>query len=320
MAGDVTTDPTTLTEAPPPERDEAVAMAERLAAAGRAKRLSDRSRKILAYAILTLFVVIAIGPAFYLISPAFRDSVSLFTYPPEWIPSEPTLDNYRFLFSSTSYVRWAINTLIFAGCTTILTLVTNSMAGYAFARLRFPGRNVLFFVILATLMVPVAAVLAPTYLTVNFIGDLPIIGNWIDIDTYLGLILPSAVSPLGVFMMRQFIETLPDGLYEAARLDGAGEWRIFTKIVLPLIKPALVVLGIFVFMLTWASYLWPLVAATGNDYRVLTVGIASLKGQFVTDWGVLAAASLLTIVPVTIIFLFFQKWFVQASMAGALKQ
>ena len=320
MAGDMTTDPTTLTEAPPPERDEAAAMAERLAAAGRAKRLSDRTRMILAYVILTLFVVIAIGPAFYLISPAFRDSVSLFTYPPEWIPSEPTLANYRFLFSSTSYVRWAINTLIFASCTTLLTLLTNSMAGYAFARLRFPGRNVLFFVILATLMVPVAAVLAPTYLTVNFIGDLPVIGDWIDIDTYLGLILPSAVSPLGVFMMRQFIETLPDGLYEAARLDGASEWRIFTKIVLPLIKPALVVLGIFVFMLTWASYLWPLVAATGNDYRVLTVGIASLKGQFVTDWGVLAAASLMTIVPVTIVFLFFQKWFVQASMAGALKQ
>ena len=320
MAGDVTTDPTALAEAPPPERDEAAAMAARLAAAGRAKRVSDRTRRVLAYAILTLFVVIAIGPAFYLISPAFRDSVSLFTYPPEWIPSEPTLDNYRFLFSSTSYVRWAINTVIFAGCTTILTLITNSMAGYAFARLRFPGRNLLFFVILATLMVPVAAVLAPTYLTVNFIGDLPVIGDWIDIDTYLGLILPSAVSPLGVFMMRQFIETLPDGLYEAARLDGAGEWRIFTKIVLPLIKPALVVLGIFVFMLTWASYLWPLVAATGNDYRVLTVGIASLKGQFVTNWGVLAAASLLTIVPVTIVFLFFQKWFVQASMAGALKQ
>ncbi len=317
MTTDVT-DPTA--PAPPEATEDAAAMAERLAVAGRVKRLSDRTRMILAYMALTLFVVIAIGPAFYLISPAFRDSVSLFTYPPEWFPSEPTLDNYRFLFSSTNYVRWAINTLIFAGCTTILTLITNSMAGYAFARLRFPGRNVLFFVILATLMVPVAAVLAPTYLTMRTIGGWPIIGDWIDIDTYLGLILPSAVSPLGVFMMRQFIQTLPDGLYEAARLDGAGEWRIFTRIVLPLIKPALVVLGIFVFMLSWASYLWPLVAATSNDYRVLTVGIASLKGQFVTDWGVLAAASLMTIVPVTIVFLFFQKWFVQASMAGALKQ
>lgn len=321
MTTDVPETDVTVTAAPSPEAtDDDAAMAERLAEAGRARRASDRTRKIIAYLVLTLFVVIAIGPAFYLISPAFRDSVSLFTYPPEWIPSEPTLENYRFLFSSTSYVRWAVNTLIFAGATTLLTLVTNSMAGYAFARLRFPGRNVLFFVILATLMVPVAAVLAPTYLTVNTIGDWPIIGNWIDIDTYLGLILPSAVSPLGVFMMRQFIETLPDGLYEAARLDGAGEWRIFTKIVLPLIKPALVVLGIFVFMLTWASYLWPLVAATDNEFRVLTVGIASLKGQFVTDWGILAAASLLTIVPVTIVFLFFQKWFVQASMAGALKQ
>ena len=321
MAGDVTTDPVTLEEAPPKgESTDAAAMAERLASAGRAKRINDRTRMILAYMVLSLFVLIAVGPAVYLISPAFRDSVSLFTYPPEWIPREPTLENYRLLFSNNSYVRWAINTLIFAGATTLLTLVTNSMAGYAFARLRFPGRNLLFFVILATLMVPVAAVLAPTYLTVNTIGDWPIIGDWIDIDTYLGLILPSAVSPLGVFMMRQFIETLPDGLYEAARLDGAGEWRIFTRIVLPLIKPALVVLGIFVFMLTWASYLWPLVATTSDDFRVLTVGIASLKGQFVTNWGVLAAASLLTIVPVTIVFLFFQKWFVQASMAGALKQ
>ena len=316
----MTADPGTLDVTPPPGGDDAASMAERLAIAGRAKRLSDRTRMILAYAILTLFVLLAVGPAVYLISPAFRDSVSLFTYPPEWIPREPTLENYRFLFSSTSYVRWGINTLIFAGCTTLLTLITNSMAGYAFARLRFPGRNVLFFVILATLMVPVAAVLAPTYLTVRTIGGWPIIGDWIDIDTYLGLILPSAVSPLGVFMMRQFIVTLPEGLYEAARLDGAGEWRIFTRIVVPLIKPALVVLGIFVFMLTWASYLWPLVAASSTEYRVLTVGIASLKGQFVTNWGVLAAAALLTIVPVTIVFLFFQKWFVQASMAGALKQ
>ena len=120
--------------------------------------------------------------------------------------------------------------------------------------------------------------------------------------------------------MRQFISTLPVGLYEAARIDGASEWRILFKIVLPLIKPALVVLGIFVFMITWANFLWPLVAASGDDYRVLTVGIASLKGQFVTHWGVLAAASLMTLIPVTIVFLFFQKWFVQASMAGALKQ
>ena len=289
-------------------------------AAARRRQRIDLVRKIGAYATLSLFVVISVGPAIYLISPAFRDSVSLFAYPPEWIPREPTLENYRFLFSNTEYVRWGINTFIYATGVTLISLATNTLAAYAFARLTFPGRRVLFFFILATLMIPVAAVLAPTYLTVRTIGDWPIIGNYIDLDTYGGLILPSAVSPLGVFMMKQFVETLPDGLYEAAKLDGASEWRIFRKIVLPLLKPALVVLGIFVFMITWASYLWPLVAATTNDHRVLTVGIQSLNGQFVTNWGVIGAAALLTIVPVTIVFLFFQKWFVQASMAGALKQ
>ena len=289
-------------------------------AANRRRRTTDLIRKVGAYATLSLFVAISVGPVIYLISPAFRDSVSLFAYPPEWIPREPTLENYRFLFRNTEYIRWGINTLVYATGVTVVAVSTNTLAAYAFARLRFPGRRILFFVILATLMVPIAAVLAPTYLTLRTIGGWPFIGDYIDLDTYGGLILPSAVSPLGVFMMKQFIETLPDGLYEAAKLDGASEWRIFRKIVLPLLKPALVVLGIFVFMITWASYLWPLVAATGDDYRVLTVGIQSLNGQFVTNWGVIGAAALLTIVPVTIVFLFFQKWFVQASMAGALKQ
>lgn len=290
------------------------------AAEARRQRISRNLRKVGAYTTLSVFVVIAVGPAVYLISPAFRDSVSLFSYPPEWLPSEPTIENYRFLFRHTEYLRWAVNTLIYATGVTLIALVTNTLAAYAFATMKFPGQRTLFFLVLATMMIPVAAVLAPTYLTVRMIGGWPIIGNFIDLDTYGGLILPSAVSPLGVFMMRQFIETLPSGLYEAARLDGASEWRILRKIVLPLLKPALVVLGIFVFMLTWASYLWPLVAATNNDHRVLTVGIQSLNGQFVTNWGVMAAAALLTIIPVTIVFLFFQKWFVQASMAGALKQ
>jgi|TARA_B110000263_G_scaffold206056_1_gene186907 ABC-type glycerol-3-phosphate transport system permease component len=289
-------------------------------AEARRQRISRNIRKVGAYTTLSVFVVIAVGPAVYLISPAFRDSVSLFSYPPEWLPSEPTIENYRFLFRHTEYLRWAVNTLIYATGVTLVALVTNTLAAYAFATMKFPGHRTLFFLVLATMMIPVAAVLAPTYLTVRMIGGWPIIGNFIDLDTYGGLILPSAVSPLGVFMMRQFIETLPSGLYEAARLDGASEWRILRKIVLPLLKPALVVLGIFVFMLTWASYLWPLVAATNNDHRVLTVGIQSLNGQFVTNWGVMAAAALLTIIPVTIVFLFFQKWFVQASMAGALKQ
>ena len=284
-------------------------------------RLTRRIRAAGAYTILTIFVLMAVGPVIYLISPAFRDSVSLFAYPPQWIPRNPSLENIRFLFTHTGYARWAFNTIVLAFGATILTLITNTLAGYAFARLSFPGKKVIFFAVLATLMVPVAAVLAPTYLLVREIGTWPIIGKpIIGLDTYGGLILPLSVSPLGVFMMRQFIQTLPAGLYEAAKLDGASDWRILRKIVLPLIKPALVVLAIFVFMMQWAQFLWPLVATSGDKYRVLTVGIASLNGQFVTNWGVMAAAALLTLIPVTIVFLFFQKWFVQASMAGALKQ
>ena len=181
-------------------------------AEARRQRNSRNIRKVGAYATLSIFVVIAVGPAVYLISPAFRDSVSLFSYPPQWLPSDPTVENYRFLFRHTEYLRWAINTLIYATGVTLIALVTNTLAAYAFATMKFPGHRTLFFLVLATMMIPVAAVLAPTYLTVRMIGGWPIIGNFIDLDTYGGLILPSAVSPLGVFMMRQFIETLPSGV------------------------------------------------------------------------------------------------------------
>ena len=140
------------------------------------------------------------------------------------------------------------------------------------------------------------------------------------VNTFPGMILPMVCSPLGVFMMRQFISTLPEALVEAARLDGASEWQIFRKVVLPLMKPAIVVLGIFTFMFQWVNFLWPLVITTTNDMKTLTVGVASLQGQFVTNWGVISAAAVMTMVPVIIIFLLFQRWFVQASMAGALKQ
>ena len=213
-------------------------------------------------------------------------------------------------------MRWGLNTLIFATCVTVITLAIDTLAGYAFARLRFPGRTALFALVLSTLMIPTAVLIAPLYI---MISHLP---AWTHggINTYPGMILPMVCSPLGVFMMRQFISTLPEALVEAARLDGASEWQIFRKIVLPLMKPAIVVLGIFTFMFQWVNFLWPLVITTTDNMKTLTVGVASLQGQFVTNWGVISAAAVMTMVPVIIIFLVFQRWFVQASMAGALKQ
>jgi ABC-type glycerol-3-phosphate transport system permease component len=274
-------------------------------AAARRAATIRRYRTALAYFVLGLFVLGALAPFMYLISPAFRDEVQLFSWPPQWF-----FGNFEFLFERTNFWRWALNTFVFAASTTVIHLVIASLAGFAFARMRFPGRNVLFFFILATLMVPLAALLAPLYLVVKEFGFL---------NTYWGLFLPMAVSPLGVFMMRQFISTLPEGIYEAARLDGASEWQVYRRIVIPLIKPALVVLGIFMFMSQWTNFLWPLVITTNDEMRVLTVGVAGLQGQFVTNWGVIAAGSLMTMVPITIVFLIFQRWFVRASLAGALK-
>jgi len=269
-----------------------------------------------AYAVLSVFALIALVPFVYLLSPSFRQSYELLTFPPQWIPRSFYTGNFHVVFHQTSYLRWALNTLIFAGSVTLITLVLDTLAGYAFARLRFPGRTVLFSLVIATLMIPTAAVVAPLYIMVSRLPGWTHSG----VNTYPGLILPMVCSPLGVFMMRQFISTLPEGLVEAARLDGAGEWQIFRKIVLPLMKPAIVVLGIFTFMFQWVNFLWPLVATTTDNMKTLTVGIASLQGQFVTDWGVISAASVMTIFPMIVVFLIFQRWFVRASMAGALKQ
>ena len=286
------------------------------AKAERRHRTVDTVKALAGYTVLILFAVIAIGPFLYLLSPSLRHSYDLLTFPPQWLPKSLYLGNFGFLLHQTNYLRWALNTFIFASAVTIITLVIDTLAGYAFARMRFPGRGILFGLVIATLMIPTAAILAPLYIIVS---NLP---SWTHagVNTYPGMVLPMVCSPLGVFMMRQFMSTLPEGLVEAARLDGAGEFLIFRRIVLPLMKPAIVVLGIFTFMFQWVNFLWPLAITTTDNMKTLTVGIASMQGQFVTNWGLISAAAVATMVPITIVFLLFQKWFVQASMAGALKQ
>jgi ABC-type glycerol-3-phosphate transport system permease component len=295
--------------------DEATPHAD-YAQSARRRRSLELSKAAGAYAVLILFAVIAIGPFLYLLSPSFRHSYDLLTFPPQWLPKSFYWGNFGAVLHQTSYLRWALNTFIFATAVTLLTLVIDTLAGYSFARMAFPGRKILFAIVIACLMVPTAAILAPLYIIVS---NLP---SWTHagVNTYPGMVLPMIVSPLGVFMMRQFMSTLPEGLVEAARLDGASELQIFRKIVLPLMKPAVVVLGIFTFMMQWTNFLWPLAITTTDNMKTLTVGIASLQGQFVTNYGWLSAAAVMTMIPIVIVFLLFQKWFVQASMAGALKQ
>jgi ABC-type glycerol-3-phosphate transport system permease component len=237
--------------------------------------------------------------------------MSLFAYPPDWLPNDPTLDNYRNLLNRYPFWRWLFNSFVVAGSVTAIKLVVDSMAGYAFAKMRFPGKDALFLVVLMSLMVPFASLLIPTFIIVRELGLL---------NTYWGLILPGLASPIGVFMMRQFIESLPNDLENAARLDGCSEFQIYLRVILPLVKPGLVVLGVFTFMVQWTSYLWPLVVVTKPEMATLTVGARSLTSTFTQDWGLNSAAAILSMVPMILFFIFLQRYFIAGSIAGALKE
>lgn len=263
------------------------------------------------YAILVLAALIALVPFFYVISTSLKDTYSLFKYPPEWIPTQPTLENFRSLLEENPFGRWMLNSLVVASVVTAIKVVIDSMAGYAFAKMSFPGKDALFLVVLMTLMVPFAATLIPLFIIVRNLGLT---------NTYPGLILPALASPIGIFMMRQFIETLPNDLENAARLDGCSEFQIFRRVILPLIKPGLVVLGVFTFMNQWTSYLWPLVIGTRPDMFTLTVGVQSLRSLFTVNWGILSAGAVLSMLPLVLVFLFLQRYFIAGSIAGALKE
>ena len=275
-------------------------------------RFTGKSLYTLAvYTILIAAVFLSLLPFGYVISTSFKSTMSLFAYPPDWLPNDPTLDNYRNLLNRYPFWRWLFNSFIVAGSVTAIKLVVDSMAGYAFAKMRFPGKDALFLVVLMSLMVPFASLLIPTFIIIRELGML---------NTYWGLILPGLASPIGVFMMRQFIESLPSDLENAARLDGCSEFQIYLRVILPLVKPGLVVLGVFTFMVQWTSYLWPLVIVTKPEMATLTVGARSLTSTFTQDWGLNSAAAILSMLPMIFVFIFLQRYFIAGSIAGALKE
>lgn len=294
-----------------PELETPVAPARQRQAVGRSRLGANSIYLTLTYAILVLAAFVAMVPFLYVVSTSLKDTVALFSYPPEWIPRDPTLINYRDLIRDNPFLRWTLNSLIVASSVTVIKVVIDSMAGYAFAKMSFPGKNLLFLLVLMTLMVPFAATLLPLFIIVR---DLHLT------NSYLGLILPPLASPIGIFMMRQFIETLPADLENAARLDGCSEFQIYRRVILPLIRPALVVLGVFTFMNQWTSYLWPLVIGTKTEMFTLTVGVQSLRSLFTVNWGILSAGAVLSMLPLVLVFLFLQRYFIAGSIAGALKE
>ena len=283
----------------------------RLAAQRRPLFRADNAYLVMTYAVLIVACLIALVPFLYVISTSLKETRALFSYPPRWIPEDPTTINYRNLIDEHPFLRWTFNSFFVASVVTVIKVVFDSMAGYAFAKMRFAGRDALFLLVLLTLMIPFSATLIPLYIIVRELHMT---------NSYWGLILPPLASPIGIFMMRQFIESLPSDLENAARLDGCSEFQIYRRVILPLIRPGLVVLGVFTFMNQWTSYLWPLVVNTQQEMMTLTVGIQSLRSLFTVDWGILSAGAVLSMLPLVLVFIFLQRFFIAGSIAGALKE
>ncbi len=266
--------------------------------------------QIVVHAILLIGAFTMLLPFIWMVSTSFKPSSEIYVFPPRWIPKNPTLKNYVDLFSSINFGRPFLNTVIVASSITFLSVLLSSMAGYAFAKFRFKGRDKLFFLILTTLMVPGQMTMIPVFLLLRYLGLL---------NTYTGLILPSAVSVFNIFFMRQFIITIPNDLIEAARIDGARESYIFFKIILPLSKPALTTISIFTFTGSWNSFLWPLIVAQDERMYTLPVAVSVLAGQYGENIAIQMAGSCIVITPILIFFLFAQRYFIKGIALTGLK-
>jgi multiple sugar transport system permease protein len=259
---------------------------------------------LLAAGILSLF------PLYWLFLTSLSPTQYVVKVPPEIVPRELTLSNYQRLFETTPIIRWLMNTVVIAGVITAFHLLFDSMAGYAFAKRRFPGKNLMFWLVVSTLTVPAQVTLIPVFFILRTIGLL---------DTYPGVIVPGLADVFGVFLMKQFIQTLPSELEQAARLDGASEWQVYTRIILPLSKPALAVLAIFTFNRYWNAFIFPLVILRDPAKYPVQVGLATLQGEFNTDFGMLMTGAAVAAIPMIVVFFAFQRYFIEGIRVGGVK-
>jgi len=269
-----------------------------------------RAGSAIGIVLLVAAALVVIFPFVWMLLTSFRTQQEIFSDPGNLIPATFNVENYVRIWSELPFARLFLNSVIFAGAATALSVLFDSLAAYALARLTFPGRSVAFILVLATLMVPYQITLVPLFQTVF---DL----HWL--DTYQGLIVPRATSAFGIFLLRQFFLTVPRELDEAARIDGAGEFRIYWSIMMPLAKPALATLAVFHFMNHWNDFLWPLVITSTEEMRTLPAGLTLFSGQFVIDHGVLMAGATISLLPLALAFFFAQRYFVQGIATTGIK-
>lgn len=259
--------------------------------------------KILIYLLLTIYGIVTVIPFLWALSASFKTLAEITSGSPNFIPQNFTLENYRQIFlEEPLFWRWLFNSVVIAVSTTILNLIFNSMAGYALARLKFSGRQLIFLLIIAILAVPVQVTLIPNFLILKTLG-------WL--NSYQGMIIPFMVNATFIFMMRQFFINFPRELEEAAALDGLNPLQIFRHIVLPLAKPALAAQAIFIFMSSWNNFLLPIVILFDPEMFTLPLGLNSFKGQYISYWNYIMAASMVFTLPALVIYAFFNRYFIE---------
>lgn len=290
----------------------------------RQQQIQSIGGKALIYLLLIAGSIIFIAPFVWMVTSSLQDVSDMFSWPPNWIPRNPSFDNYVEFFRQERIGRYFFNSAFVAVTVTSIQLFTSSLAAYTFAKRQFPGRDFLFILTLGTMMIPGQVTLIPNYVILRhipFFGGNDMLGTggsgWL--DSYWGLIVPQGASAFGIFLIRQYMKSIPDDLLDAARVDGATEFRIFAQIVMPLCRPALAALGIFTFTYVWDDFFWPLIIVSSEELRTLPLGLALFVVRNRTVWDLLMAGSVITTVPVLVIFLLFQRHFIRGIAVSGMK-
>lgn len=270
----------------------------------------SRLHALLVNAGLLVLALIALAPLLWMVAVSFMQKGEASAFPPPLLPAAPSLDAYRELFARAGMGRYFVNSLIVSIAITVGALLVNTMAGYAFAKLRFRGRDRLFQVLLAALVIPAQVAMLPLFLMMKGLGL---------VNTFGAVIIPALATVFGIFLVRQYARSIPEELLEAARIDGAGELRIFFQIVLPMLKPVLVTLAIFTFMAAWNDFMWPLIVLTDQDNYTLPVAIAALSREHVQEVEMMMAGAVVTVLPVLLLFLLLQRYYIQGLLLGSVK-
>ncbi len=274
------------------------------------RRPAGRWTRFFGYALVAGLGLTMLAPFLYMVSTSLMDETEAFSFPPPLLPHRPRWQNYPEALTALPFDRFFVVSLVLSVCVVLGTLITSSAAAYAFARLRFPGRDRVFLLYLATLMVPTIVLLLPRFLLVDAFG-------WI--DSLRGLIVTELVQVWGIFMLRQYFLSIPRDLEDAARIDGAGEWTVFSRVALPLASPALATVALFIFVDQWKSFLWPLIVTRSMDMRPVEVGISRFAGIYYSNVPYQMAAAVVAILPILVIFFFFQRYFVRGIQLTGLK-